>query len=78
MKIDPEDFAQWRENPITLAVRKAYAAKAQEAKQRWLSMSWDGGQIDPLLLSDLRARSETWEDFCELTLDELEAALGED
>lgn len=76
--IEPEDFDAWRDNAITQALFAKLRAKAEEAKAKWLSDSWNGGKCDELMLADLRARAETWTDLCEMTLEELEAEVGDD
>lgn len=78
MTITTDDFSQWRDNPITQKVFKALRRKAEEAQRTWLAQSWDGGQVDDVLLADLRATAGICNDICDLTLEELEDALGED
>jgi hypothetical protein len=73
--IEKEDFEAWQANPVTVAVFRALAAKAEEAKQKWLSASWQGGRPDPLLLADLRARAEIATDIVNLSHEDLEAIL---
>lgn len=73
--IEKDDFEAWRENPVTLAVFRALTIKAEEAKAKWQSASWDGGRCDPLLLADLRARAEIASDIVELSHEELETIL---
>ena len=78
MTIDPEDFEQWRAHPVTEAVSKALLKLADRNKQKWTDVSWDGGQVDPVVLADLKARYETAKDLSELTVDELNEALNEE
>lgn len=76
MTFDTDDYAQWLDNPVTQAVFQALTKQAEDAKAEWLKASWETGNVDPQLLADLRARAETASDICELTYEELEAALG--
>jgi hypothetical protein len=78
VKIEKEDFELWRCNPVTEAVTRALLGKADEAKQRWIDLSWEGGNPDPLNLAALRASYEMAKDLSELTFDELERALNDE
>lgn len=77
MTIEPEDFEAWRAHPVTEAVSKALVILAERNKQKWIDVSWDGNQADPLVLADLKARHEVALDLSELTLEELREALDE-
>lgn len=71
MKIEKEDFEQWRDNPVTEQVFARLRQLAERAKEEWLAASWGKGILDPQLLADLRARAEVANDFCELTYEEV-------
>ena len=68
-----EEFAAWRDHPVTLFVFAAMRAVAEEQEQSWHDQSWNGGNCDPLELNGLRARADTYtsmeegdyEAFCE-------------
>lgn len=77
MTITREEFESWRANPVTEAVFAALAQLAEEAKRKWLTLSWEGGQADPLVLADLRARAEIISDVRDVTFEELESILDE-
>lgn len=77
MTIEADDYEQWRALPITETVTRALKLLAERNKEKWISVSWEGGQTDPIVLADLKARYETAMDLAELTLDELNEALGE-
>lgn len=78
MKLDAEEFEQWRSNPITQKVRKAARATAEEAKAAWISHSWENGICDPVMLADLRATARVAADFADLKFEDVEAKLGEE
>ena len=68
-----EEFAAWRDHPVTLFVFAAMRAVAEEQEQSWHDQSWNGGNCDPIELNGLRARADTYtsmeeggyESFCE-------------
>lgn len=76
--IDKEDFEQWRAHPITEAVNRALVKLAERNKAKWISVSWDTGQSDPVVLAELKARAETARDLSELTIEELNEALNDE
>jgi len=78
MKIEKEDFEQWQAHPVTEEVVRALRALSEHAKLKWIEASWNGGNTDPLLLTDLRARHEIINDLCELTYEELARELYEE
>lgn len=75
MKLDREDFEQWRANPVTEIVLAVFAKLGEQAKQKWIEESWGKGNVDPLVLADLRARSEVIEDFHDLKYEDMEEWL---
>lgn len=72
MKIEKDDFEQWRDHPVTEQVFAAVRKLAERSKEKWVEFSWGGGNPDPLMLADLRARAEIANDLCELTFEEFE------
>lgn len=78
MKIEPDEFEQWRENPITQQVFKALRLMADEAQLKWEQISWEDGICDQRQLDDLRATARVCDDLCDLSLKDLEEKLGED
>jgi hypothetical protein len=72
MTIEKEDFDAWRDNPITQAVMKRVSAIAEEAKQHWLAISWEGGSADPLILADLRAKATIANDLVNLKHEDID------
>lgn len=72
MKIEKEDFEQWRDHPVTERVFRALGLLSDQAKQRWIDVSWGGGEPIPALLIELKSKAEVINDLCELTFEELE------
>ena len=71
MKIEPEDFAAWRDNPITEIVFRYLKKQAAACKDEWLAASWGAGNSDPLLLADLRAKEQMLTDLSELKYEDI-------
>ena len=73
--ISAEDFELWRANPVTEAVLGVLMRLADASKDRWLQASWTApvAAVDPVLLTELRTRHQTYMDVVELTFEELEA-----
>ncbi len=76
MKIDPETFDEWLAHPMTEALFRAMANLEEQAKQSWVSTSWDAGNSDPLTLTKLRARASTLSQLRHMTAEELEQILS--
>lgn len=75
-----EDFARWREDPITRMVFQALEAAASAQKAEWDNASWGGGVVraDELkdLLQELRVRADCYRALGELTIDDIMQWLG--
>jgi hypothetical protein len=75
-----EDFARWRDDPMTRMVFKALDAASDAQKQAWEDASWNGGRVraDELkdLLQELRIRSDCYRALGELTIDDIKQWLG--
>lgn len=75
-----EDFARWRDDPITRLVFKALDAAAEAQKTEWDNASWRGGVVrgDDLsrLLNELRVRADCYAALKELTLEDVAQWLG--
>lgn len=71
-----EDFARWREDPMTQTVLGALKLAEEEQRKQWESASWGGqvvrGEDMERLLLELRTRADayaalgamTFEDMC--------------
>lgn len=75
-----EDFARWRDDPMTKLVLRALDAAAGAQKEAWDQASWGGGKVraDDLkdLLQELRVRADCYAALRDLTLDDVTAWLG--
>lgn len=55
-----DEFAMWRESPITRWIMSACRAMADSQKNEWWEVSWKQGQAEPLLLTELRTRADAY------------------
>ena len=76
MKIDQDNFEEWREHPLTRALMHCCEVWAQEAKTQWVEGSWDGGIIDPVRHARLRERAATLEELASVSRQKMEEALA--
>jgi hypothetical protein len=53
-----EEFAAWRDEPITQFVMGALSRNAEECREAWMIESWEHGKADDLTLHALRERSD--------------------
>jgi hypothetical protein len=67
-----DEFEAWRDNDVTRFVMAALARNADECRDEWLRLSWEGGEADQRKLDGLRERSDAllgftagYEAFCE-------------
>lgn len=72
--ITQADFSTWREHPVTEWVVEQMVRLSDEQKQAWLDASWETGNADILMLTELRTRADAYRAipetdyarFCEL------------
>lgn len=71
MTIDAEDFATWRDNPVTQWVFAGCRKAAADNKDLWVKLSWDAGRTDETGLAEalieLRTRADAYEALAETT-----------
>jgi hypothetical protein len=68
-----EEFAAWRDEPVTRFVFAALRSAAGAQHDAWADTSWEGGLADQNLLNELRVRADAYksleeadyEGFCE-------------
>lgn len=77
-----EDFARWREDPMTRTVLGALELAEAEQKKQWEAASWGGGiargdELERLLL-ELRVRADAYRALKDMSLEDLGAWLGID
>ncbi len=73
-----DDFAAWRDNPVTRYIMLAARTAAEANKQAWVDASWDSGRSDPVELATLRARADAYMALTETTYAEWLQANGDD
>ena len=56
-----DDFARWRDDPVTRWVMEAHARIAEANKNEWVRVSWENGVANPAVLQALRVRADTYE-----------------
>lgn len=65
MNITPEEFANWREDPVTQWVLKACETAARECQDAWSASSFETGVANPILLTELRTRADAYRALAE-------------
>lgn len=75
MKIDADDFETWKSHPITEALLKCCVIWAEEAKARWVNVSWDGEKIDPSFHARMRERASALQELADIKADDIEETL---
>jgi hypothetical protein len=60
-RIDEDEFALWRENPITMAFMEVLEAREQEYRDAWWQLSWEEERPSEKELANLRGCATTME-----------------
>ena len=67
-----EEFAAWRDDPVTQFVMTALRRNADECREEWMKRSWEAGEADEKLLIAMRERHDAlmgftadYDAFCE-------------
>lgn len=63
--ITEEEFAAWRDEPVTQRILGTLSAMADAQREGWMASSWEGGNADPLLLTELRTRADAYQALSE-------------
>ena len=75
-----DDFARWRDDPITRKVMEALGQASDEQKAQWDKASWGGAVVRApeleRVLIELRTRADAYRALQEMTLGDLCAWLG--
>lgn len=77
MTISRDDFARWRDDPVTRAVTRAFRLTRDDCEHAWKDASWNNGHANPLLLKELRTRADAYEAIADLTYEGLMETNGE-
>lgn len=56
-----DEFARWRDDPVTRWVLKAHAQLAEDNKAEWVRISWDNGSPNAGALRELKVRADAYE-----------------
>lgn len=56
-----EDFEAWRDNPVTQWVMRGLDDVSSRCRQTWLEASWGRGEVDPILLCELKTRADAYQ-----------------
>lgn len=68
-----DDFARWREDPMTKTVFGALKLAEAEQRKQWLDASWDGAVVRApdleRLLIELRTRADAYRSLDEMTFE---------
>jgi hypothetical protein len=75
-----EDFARWRDDPMTRMVMDALGKAEAEQKHQWDKASWEGAvsrapELERMLL-ELRTRADAYRALQDMSLGDLQAWLG--
>lgn len=65
-----DEYATWRDNPITAWVMKGVQHYADLQPAQWLAMSWNTGEADVEALARMRTRAESYADLANLSYDD--------
>lgn len=60
-----EEFAAWREDPVTRWILAACGIAADDCKRNWIERSWQSGQADQDALTELRVRADAYQGLIE-------------
>lgn len=69
--IEKEDFEAWMAHPVTEYILKRVGELSEANKQKWMDVSWGTGSCDPMVLVELKARSQAAKDLSELTFEDI-------
>lgn len=78
MKIDKEDFEAWKAHPITEALFRCFPVWAEDAKQLWVSASWEGGINKDSDLWRMKGQAEVLQELTSMTAERIEETLSND
>lgn len=73
-----EDFARWRDDPVTRWVLAAHLQAAADQQTTWQKVSWEEGHANPALLQELRVRADAYRAIGEMTYEDVCSAMGEE
>ena len=76
MQVSDEEFAEWRELPVTQYVLGLMERWAERQKQEWAEMAWSEGNTDPMVLREAQVRADCYRELPASTLEDWQAIEG--
>lgn len=73
-----DDFARWRDDPVTRWVMAAHKAAADQNKTAWANAAWTTGNASPGALMEARTRADTFMAIVDAEYIDFCAMLGEE
>ena len=73
-----EEFLAWQEHPVSRWVFRALEAASEAQKSGWMQASWDQQEPNPVLLAELRSRSDALRGLFETEYDRWCELNGQD
>lgn len=73
MQVAPEEFAEWRQHPVTEYVFDMMRKWADRQKAEWADLAWTNGEIDPLLLKEAQVRADCYRELPESSIEDWQA-----
>jgi hypothetical protein len=71
MTIEADDFANWREHPVTKAYFERIEAEQARTRSNWQQIAWDQGNLSEREYAYHKARAETLDYMASLAFEDL-------
>jgi hypothetical protein len=71
MSIEPDEFAAWREHPVTRAYFERVAAEQARTFANWQQIAWEQGNLSEREYAYHKARAETLDYMASLVFEDL-------
>lgn len=75
MRIDPDTFEEWQAHPITQLLYRVCDAAVDDARERWMAASLEGGRCDPAFLKEITTRIAVFKEVRQITASDIEERL---
>lgn len=69
--IEPDEFTNWREHPVTKAYYERIEAEAARTRSNWQQIAWEQGNLSEREYAYHKARAETLEFMASLAFEDL-------
>lgn len=70
MQPTPEDFEEWRENPVSQWVFEQMRGHAECQKDMWAAMAWEMQDVSEDLLKEARVRADCYVEIPDSTYED--------